>query len=78
MLEFNSETEIPKESWRRFQKKALTSAIRIDGPFRVHTPGGPLTCQDGWLCCDVSGYLYPMTNDEFQLIYELYDSNFMI
>ena len=55
------------------QKKVLTSAMRIDGPFMVKTSEGPLTCQDGWLCIDSRGYFYPVAADEFATIYELAD-----
>jgi hypothetical protein len=53
-----------------FRKKVNTTAMRIKGPFRVHTSEGPLTCKDGWLCFDARGYPYPVADDEFQLIYE--------
>lgn len=58
------------DGWRTYRKHALTSAIRIDGPFEVETSEGKLTCQDGWLAIDKRGYPYPIADDEFRMIYE--------
>lgn len=56
--------------WPKWRKTAVTSAIRIDGPFIVDTSEGPLRCEDGWLAVDARGYPYPIAADEFPLIYE--------
>lgn len=49
--------------------KVPTSAMRIDGPFTVQTPEGPLTCDDGWLAVDARRQPYPIAADEFTLSY---------
>lgn len=59
----------PDAPWQRYQKIALTSAVRIDGPFTVETSEGPLHCKDGYLAIDARGYPYPIAADEFALIY---------
>lgn len=61
----------PVEEWPKWRKMAVTSAIRIDGPFTVETSEGPLTCADGYLAIDARGYPYPIATDEFDLIYAL-------
>lgn len=61
------------EKFSLFRNIALTRATRIDGPFRVETSEGLLECQDGWLCLDARGYPYPVSDDEFQMIYEKYE-----
>lgn len=48
------------------RKITFTSAVRIDGPFRVETPEGPLDCSDGWLAVDVNGHPYPIAADVFE------------
>ncbi len=55
--------------WKKYRKTAVTSAMRINGPFEVQTAEGPLTCDDGYLCLDSRGYPYPVAKDEFELIY---------
>lgn len=47
-----SGTVFRTRDWPRFQKVVPTCALRMDGPFRVETSEGPLTCQDGYLCVD--------------------------
>ena len=61
------------ETWRRWRKRTLTSATRMDGPFLVDTGGGgePAYCADGWLAIDAHGNPYPITAEEFSRIYEL-------
>jgi len=54
---------------RTWQKKSLTRAMRVLGPFEVLTSEGPLRCADGWLAVDARGYPYPIAADEFDLIY---------
>jgi len=54
---------------KSYRKKVSTLAVRVDGPFRVHTSEGPLECKDGYLCKDARGYPYPVAKDEFDLIY---------
>jgi hypothetical protein len=56
--------------WPRYSKKVTTAAIRIDGPFEVCTSEGVMSCDDGYLALDARGYPYPISADEFQLIYE--------
>lgn len=55
--------------WPRWQKIPETVAVRMDGPFRVLTPHGAVTCQDGWLAVDNAGWPYPIAADEFANIY---------
>jgi len=52
-----------------YQKRALTHALRINGPFEVETREGMLTCPDGYLALDAHGYPYPIAKDEFEKIY---------
>jgi hypothetical protein len=56
-------------TWEQFRKQVPTKALRMDGPFRVETSEGPLTCEDGYLCLDARGYPYPVAREEFDLIY---------
>lgn len=67
-----SKGNIPGDDWGWdvYRKKALTSAVRIEGPFVVETSEGPLRCADGFLAIDARGYPYPIAADEFALIYE--------
>lgn len=58
------------DGWTLYRKKALTKAVRIEGPFVVQTSEGPLRCEDGYLAVDARGYPYPIAVDEFALIYE--------
>lgn len=55
---------------KSYRKKVSTKAIRIDGPFKVYTSEGIMTCEDGYLCLDARGYPYPVASDEFDLIYK--------
>lgn len=57
------------QSAQKYQKRSLTPAVRIDGPFAVDTPHGTVTCQDGWLAVDAMGWPYPIAADEFEAIY---------
>ena len=57
----------------RFQKKVLTRAFRMDGPFAVDMRSGLARCEDGWLAIDDRGEPYPIDADEFALIYEAED-----
>lgn len=57
-------------TWPKWRKVAVTSAIRIEGPFTVETSEGPLRCADGYLAVDARGYPYPIAADEFALIYK--------
>ena len=54
---------------KEYRKKVTTKAVKVDGPFRVHTSEGPLECADGYLCLDARGYPYPVATEEFNLIY---------
>jgi len=54
-------------AWSMYRKKVLTKAVRIFGPFLVHTSEGTLRCNDGWLCLDVRGNPYPVAAEEFEL-----------
>ena len=60
----------PDAGWRAYRKHAVTHAIRIQGPFRVETSEGTLSCEDGYRAIDARGYPYPIARDEFELIYE--------
>lgn len=53
-----------------YKKKVTTKAVKVDGPFAVHTREGTLTCQDGYLAIDSAGYPYPIAKEEFEAIYE--------
>jgi hypothetical protein len=55
--------------WKRFKKTAITSAVKIDGPFAVETSEGTLNCTDGFLAIDARGYPYPIATEEFHKIY---------
>ena len=67
-----SRTNVPSDpmTWPTWKKVAVTHAIRIDGPFEVHTSEGLMTCADGYLAVDARGYPYPIATEEFHLIYE--------
>lgn len=52
-----------------FQKRALTKAVRIAGPFTVETKEGTLRCEDGYLTLDIDGNPYPMERDVFERTY---------
>jgi len=54
---------------RKFRKKVLTRAIRINTEFTVETSEGKLSCKDGYLAIDARGYPYPIAKDEFEKIY---------
>lgn len=56
--------------WSIHRKTAKTLAVRIEGPFRVETAEGWLTCQDGYLALDAIGRPYPIEAAEFERIYE--------
>jgi hypothetical protein len=53
-----------------YRKIALTSALRIEGPFEVETREGVLVCEDGYLAIDAHGWPYPIAVSEFEKIYE--------
>ena len=55
---------------KRYRKKTITPAIRMDGPFAVKTREGTLKCPDGYLAIDSAGWPYPIAVDEFERIYE--------
>ena len=59
-----------KAKVKLYRKTSLTKMIRMDGPFRVETSEGWLTCQDGYLAMDARGYPYPIAADEHAKIYE--------
>jgi hypothetical protein len=67
---FNEGNFQPDLEFLKYRNHAVTKAARIDGPFRVETPGGPLVCQDGYLAIDARGHPYPIAADEFSLIYK--------
>lgn len=52
-----------------YQKRALTHAARIDGPFTVVTREGELTCLDGYLALDAHGWPYPIAKEIFEQTY---------
>lgn len=56
--------------WEFYHKKITTQAIRIEGAFKVITIEGELTCKDGYLALDASGYPYPIEAKEFNKMYE--------
>lgn len=64
--------DLRPETWREWQKKVATRAIRVSGPFRVMTSESenePFLCEDGYLAVDARGYPYAIAADEFALIY---------
>jgi hypothetical protein len=52
-----------------YQKRAITHAQRMTGPFEVATAEGSMRCEDGYLALDARGYPYCIAKDEFELIY---------
>ncbi len=52
-----------------YQKRALTRAQRIEGPFEVLTKEGWLRCEDGYLAMDVEGNPYPIAKTVFEQTY---------
>lgn len=60
------------DEWPVYYKQVPTRAIRVAGPFTVTPHGeadGDITVQDGFLAIDARGYPYPISADEFKLIY---------
>ena len=53
--------------WRN---RKLTAAVRIIGPFSVATQQGILSCPDGYLAVDAAGWPFPISQDEFESLYE--------
>jgi len=51
-------SHLPKE-WLRYRKIKDTWAARIEGPFKVVTKEGELSCPDGYLAVDSKGWPYP-------------------
>jgi hypothetical protein len=68
------DTPMGNTSWPLYRKKVMTRALRMDGPFTVETREGTLTCPDGYLAIDSSGWPYPIAADEFEAIYERVES----
>lgn len=67
---FDRDEYMPAEGeFRRYRKVATTQAVRIEGPFKVTTREGTLTCQDGYLAIDAHGWPYPIAREEFEAIY---------
>ena len=62
-------TPLP-EGAKKYRKKTLTTAVRIEGPFIVYTREGQLSCKDGYLAIDSGGFPYPIDREEFERIYE--------
>lgn len=58
-------------AWEFYRKKIHTQAIRINGPFKVKTLEGELSCLDGYLALDASGNPYPIDAKEFKKLYEI-------
>ncbi len=52
-----------------YQKRALTRAARIDGPFETLTKEGWLRCEDGYLALDANGWPYPIDKEVFEKTY---------
>lgn len=52
-----------------FSKRVPTQAVRIDGPFTTQTLEGTLLCDDGWLALDGSNNPYPISAEQFELLY---------
>jgi hypothetical protein len=44
--------------------------VRIIGPFSVATQQGILSCPDGYLAVDAAGWPFPISQDEFESLYE--------
>lgn len=63
------------DTWPEYFKQVPTRAVRVAGPFTVliHDDptegGGEISCADGYLAIDARGYPYPISVDEFDLIY---------
>lgn len=56
--------------WKRYKKKVITLAIRMEGPFEVKTKEGMITCEDGYLARDEEGWPYPISKTVFDMTYE--------
>lgn len=61
---------LPGGDWELYRKKVPVRMIRMEGPFTVATKEGTLSCQDGWLALDSSGYPYPVADADHRDMYE--------
>jgi hypothetical protein len=59
--------EIPM--WGLWTKLGKTLAVRISGPFACINKEGAITCRDGYLTLDSSGYPYPIDRKTFEQSY---------
>lgn len=63
--------KIIKEHGPLWRKRKVTAAVRIIGPFSVEShQEGVLSCADGYLAVDESGWPFPINLDEFEALYE--------
>ena len=54
--------------WRR--RITMVQAARVDGPFTVETPHGPVTGEEGdWVALDTQGNPYPIASGVFEETY---------
>lgn len=56
--------------FKKYRKKVLTRAARVEGEFCAMTQEGPISCKDGYVALDESGYPYPIAYREFHKLYE--------
>jgi len=61
------------KGWRKFRKKDVVLAVRIEEPFVVETKEGDVVCWDGWLAVNGSGVPYPIAVEDMQLYEEVED-----
>ena len=67
---FYTRDNLPDGDYQRFMKTYETPAVRIDGTFYcVTSEGNTVSCTDGWLAVDSSGYPYPINDAEFRRTY---------
>jgi hypothetical protein len=69
MKEFDRQKLDKMEGFKTYRKRSYTKAIRIRGPFRVHTTEGTMTCPDGYLAIDSEGNPYPIDRKVFETSY---------
>ena len=56
--------------FRKYRKRSIALAAKIEGPFDVATRHGITHCKNGYVALDSKDYPYPIESDEFDAIYE--------
>lgn len=57
-------------AWQEFAPKNTIKALRVDGPFQVENSEGTFNCEDGWLVVNSNGEPYPISAQEFEILYD--------